>query len=96
MPTLVEKRAALHASLEQLVGQVNRHSGAIAVLDELIAEEAAQELLPPLAFDTEAETLASAPFEFPPVAPPIAPEMLPVVRGTGDDSEEPISVEIEA
>ncbi|XUM19788.1 hypothetical protein ACRAVF_19165 [Bradyrhizobium oligotrophicum S58] len=32
------KRAALQASLEQLVGQVNRVSGAIAVIDELLQE----------------------------------------------------------
>lgn len=46
MPTpeaLTAKRAALSDHLVQFVGQVNRINGAIAVLDELLAEVAAEE-----------------------------------------------------
>lgn len=35
------KRAALVANLEQLVGQINHSRGAITVVDELLAEQAA-------------------------------------------------------
>lgn len=125
MTTLAEKRASLHASLEQHIGQVNRHNGAIAILDELIAEEAerasameragihdfqgnpltmeqmdASEDAPPPPFYSPIDR-ASSPYwnnnvnapedAIPPVwepAPPPAPEMLPVVRGTGDGTEE--------
>ena len=40
---LQSKRGALQASLEQLVGQVNRVNGAIAVIDEMLAEATERE-----------------------------------------------------
>lgn len=40
---LEAKRGALEKSLEQLVGQINRVNGAIAVVDELIADQDARD-----------------------------------------------------
>lgn len=86
MTTLAEKRAALHASLEQHIGQVNRHNGAIAILDELIAEEAAREA----AEAAVAENIWNNPYWNNNVNAPedVPPQLAPVVRGTGDDTEE--------
>lgn len=39
MPSLKERRQALEADLQQLVGQINRTQGAMSLLDELIDEE---------------------------------------------------------
>lgn len=40
---LQKKRADLYATIETLVGQINRTNGAIALLDDLIAEQAQEE-----------------------------------------------------
>ena len=46
MPTLESleaKRTSLRAQLEQHVGQINRINGAVALLDDLIAEQQAED-----------------------------------------------------
>lgn len=75
------KRAALVANQEHLLGQINRVGGAIAVVDELLAEQAqedAKETAEPALNgcgdpDCAYDTLEA------PDAPPTAPEMLPIV-----------------
>lgn len=100
MTTLAEKRASLHASLEQHIGQVNRHNGAIAVLDELIAEEVEAAALPDASPVFGGIDRTENPYwknyvnspAVPLGTPQPAPEMLPVVR-VGDHDEEPVQEE---
>lgn len=90
--SLQTKRDHLHASLEQLVGQINRTNGAIAVLDELLKEEAekrereaAAQEAERAAWPLKATTVEPEPLVINwPVpateAPRLQPEMLAVVK----------------
>lgn len=83
--TLQAKRAALVASQEQLIGQINRVGGAISVIDELVSEqqaaweEEAREAEPISlgGIDRSPNPSWNAP---PTAAPAIAPEMIPVTK----------------
>jgi hypothetical protein len=80
-----KKREALSASLEQLIGQVNRVSGAIAVVDELFAETRVEEEMSALAemqarVDKKtAEIVAEMPVK--PEMPKVIPEQTCPVSG---------------
>lgn len=100
MPTLTSlqaKRADLSASLEQYMALANRTNGAIAVLDDLIAEAREEDDRSPAVRSRDAflekrglwsEYAESIPqWERDQLAPPsAAPEMLPILRDDEDGS----------
>jgi hypothetical protein len=106
LASLTSKRADLQSNLEQLVGQINRTNGAIAVLDDLIREEGerlAQEAECDVAFH-ENVLDQMAPAVLAPrgtgdsdeplaaaLSPPLAPEMLPVRYDAELDGPEALS-----